>query len=124
MLLAHLPEGELKELTDGPLARFTSLTITDPSRLARGLAQIRRQGWAFDRGEFAPSINAYAAPVPDRSGRVIAALSVPFLAGADRARRERIRAAVIAAAGAVAADIPAASHKRASGQKDRHATSG
>ena len=39
-------------------------------------------------------------------GRVVAALSVPYLAGAEPFRMEQIRVAVIAYAGAIAADIP------------------
>jgi len=38
---------------------------------------------------------------------VIAALSVPYLAGADRPHMEKIRVSVIAVAGAIAADLPA-----------------
>jgi hypothetical protein len=37
---------------------------------------------------------------------VIAALSVPYLAGADNAHMEKIRVSVIAVAGAIAADLP------------------
>ncbi|HET6469567.1 MAG TPA: IclR family transcriptional regulator [Geminicoccaceae bacterium] len=105
VLLAHLPEAELAALLEKPLAGYTGRTLTDPRRLEAELARIRRQGWAQDKGEYAPSIQAFAAPVPDRAGRVVAALSVPWLAGADAARIEKIRASVIAAAGAIAADL-------------------
>jgi DNA-binding IclR family transcriptional regulator len=110
ILLAHLPAAELEQLIEGPLAGYTGRTITDAKRLARELADIRSKGWAFDKGEYAPSVNAFAAPIPDRTGKTIAALSVPFLAGADKQRMERIRAAVIAVAGAIAADLPAPRH--------------
>ena len=106
VLLAALPKTELKLLLAGPLAGYTGRTIRDPSRLAAELARIRRQGWAHDKGEYAPSIQAFAAPIPDRSGKMIAALSVPYLAGADKAHMEKIRVAVIAVAGAIAADLP------------------
>ena len=46
-----------------PLVAYTARTITDPKRLRAELARIRRQGWAQDRGETAPSIQAFAAPV-------------------------------------------------------------
>ncbi len=107
VLLAHLPPDELRRFLAEKLPRHTARTFTDPKRLARELARIRRQGFAEDRGEFSPSICAIAAPIPDRSGRVIAALSVPFLAGSDASHVEKIRVEVIATAGAIAADLPA-----------------
>ena len=109
VLLAYLPKGELQALIGGPLAGYTGRTIRDPRRLLVELARVRRQGWAHDKGEYAPSIQAFAAPIPDRSGKVIAALSVPYLAGADKAHMEKIRVSVIAVAGAIAADLPRAS---------------
>jgi DNA-binding IclR family transcriptional regulator len=113
ILLAHLPAAELKDLIRAPLAGYTGHTITDAKRLTRDLAEIRSKGWAADKGEYAVSVHAFAAPIPDRTGKTIAALSVPFLAGADTQRMERIRAAVIAAAGAIAADLPAPRHQAA-----------
>jgi DNA-binding IclR family transcriptional regulator len=62
------------------------------------LLRVKRQGWAQDKGESAPSIQAFAAPVLDKTGRLLAAISVPFLAGTEAGRMEEIRLAVIAAA--------------------------
>lgn len=98
LLLAHQPPEEIADWLSRPLAAYTPKTLTEPKRLKAELARIRRQGWALDRGESAPSILAYAAPVLDREARLVAALSVPFLAGTDAARSEAIRRAVIAAA--------------------------
>jgi DNA-binding IclR family transcriptional regulator len=106
VLLANLPKSDLSERLQGALVRYTGRTQTDSKKLAAELAKIRRQGWAQDKGEYAPSIHAFAAPIPDRDGHVIAALSVPFLAGASAAHMEKIRVAVIAIAGAIAADLP------------------
>ena len=44
VLLAHAPEAVQREVLEGPLQRFTDYTITDPARLERILAQIRRVG--------------------------------------------------------------------------------
>jgi DNA-binding IclR family transcriptional regulator len=107
MLIAHLPKEELDAaLGDGDLFRYTAKTITDRKRLATELGKIRREGWSEDRGEYAPSILAYAAPIRDRSGKVVAALSVPFLQGSSPEHMEVIRVAAIAVAGAIAADLP------------------
>jgi DNA-binding IclR family transcriptional regulator len=72
------------------------------------LGRIRREGWSEDRGEYSPSILAYAASIRDRSGKVVAALSVPFLLGSSPQHMEVIRVAAIAVAGAIAADLPPA----------------
>ncbi|MET0429514.1 MAG: IclR family transcriptional regulator [Microvirga sp.] len=91
------PEGQAAWLA-GPLSAFTARTVTDPRRLKAEAARIRRQGFAQDRGESAPSIYAYAAPVRDRTGRVVAALSLPFLNGTDSDAVEAIRRVVIGTA--------------------------
>jgi DNA-binding IclR family transcriptional regulator len=106
VLMAYMEKPALAALLTHPLARYTPRTITDPHRMAAELAKIKRRGWAQDRGEYAPSIHAFAAPIPDRTGKVIAALSVPFLAGADKAHMEKVRVGVIATAGAIAAALP------------------
>ncbi len=106
VLLANLEKSELRERLTGALVRYTDKTQTNAAKLAAELARIRRQGYAQDKGEYAPSIHAFAAPIPDRNGKIIGALSVPFLAGASPAHMEKIRVAAIAVAGAIAADLP------------------
>ena len=106
LLLAYLPPDELDYWLAKPLAAYTSKTITDPKRLRAELARIRRLGWARDRGENAPSIMAFAAPVFSKGGKLEAALSVPFLVGAEPSRMEEIRMAAIAAARAISEAIP------------------
>jgi DNA-binding IclR family transcriptional regulator len=106
VLLASLPKPDLDKILQNPLVAYSSRTLTDPRKLRAELSRVLRQGWAHDKGEYAPSVHAFAAPIPDRTGRVVAALSVPYLAGAEPHRMEQIRVAVIAYAGAIAADIP------------------
>jgi DNA-binding IclR family transcriptional regulator len=101
VLLAWLPKSDLDQRLAGQLPRYTPRTFTDPRKLATELARIRRQGWAEDKGEYSPSILAFAAPIEDRSGRVVAALSVPFLAGTKRPQGERIRTMAMIYAGAI-----------------------
>ena len=106
VLFANMPKPELADRLDGAFERFTQKTVTDPKKLAMELAKIRRQGWAHDKGEFSQSIHAFAAPIADRNGRVVAALSVPFLAGAKPSHVEKLRVTAIAAARAISADLP------------------
>lgn len=94
LLLAYLPPEEQEALLTQPLHRLTRSTVTDRQALSAELAAIRARGYAADRGEFAASVHALATPVHDHSGRVVAALSIPFLADADARRRVRLRAAL------------------------------
>ena len=106
LLLAYLSVEEQARRLQAPLEAFTKTTIVDPHRLRAELARIRRQGWAQDKGESSLSIEAFAAPVFARDGRMIAALSIPFLAGAGQARLAEMRGAAIAAAKAMTASMP------------------
>ncbi|CAN7441615.1 IclR family transcriptional regulator [Neorhizobium tomejilense] len=107
LLLAHLPPEEMAAWLAKPLIAYTPKSLTDPKRLMTELTRIKRLGWAQDRGENAPSIQAFAAPVRDRTGRVVAALSIPYLAGAEASRMEEIRLAAIDAARAISEAMPA-----------------
>lgn len=101
VMLAYLPAATLEERLKQPLPAYTERTITDPQKLRSELARIRKVGFAVDRGETGPSIHAFAAPVLARDGAIVAALSVPFLAGANEGRMEVIKSAVIRTAGAI-----------------------
>jgi len=106
LLLSYLPTSELATYLARPLAACTTRTLTDPKRLRPELSRVRRLGWAHDKGETVPSIHAFAAPVFDTRGEMVAALSVPFLAGTEPDRMEEIRLATIASAKTLTADIP------------------
>ncbi|MGW0120435.1 IclR family transcriptional regulator [Streptomyces sp. NPDC003327] len=77
MLLATLPEEELDERLDGrELTAMTPHSLADPDALRAALAEIRILGVAVEQRESNPDVSCVAAPVRDRSGRVVAALSV------------------------------------------------
>ena len=76
-LLAHLEPNELDRLIRARgLPRFTSHTICDPDTLKAELALIRQREFALDREELEEGLRCVAAPVRDRFGHVIAAVSV------------------------------------------------
>ena len=104
LILAHLPEDDITRLLAAPLRAYTSRTITDPKKLLAELRKIKRQGWAQDPSEYSNGVNAFAAPVRDAEGNVVAAVSIPFVDDRDAARAEQIRAAVIATADEISAD--------------------
>lgn len=98
VLLAYLPEDERERLLRKNPVALTERTITDRNRLRQELAEVRHQGYAEDRGEYSLSVSAFAAPIRNRDGKVIAALSVPFLTTSDEAFREAVRQSTITGA--------------------------
>jgi DNA-binding IclR family transcriptional regulator len=79
VLLAALPDGEARKLLGGrKLAAITPHTITDPSALLAALPRVRRQGFATVNEENIPGVLSVGAPIRDRAGTVVAALSVAF----------------------------------------------
>jgi len=56
--------------------RYTDNTISDRLKLLAELQLIRNRGWAFDDEEHEYGVRCVAAPVRDRKGTVIAALSI------------------------------------------------
>lgn len=85
VLLAY-STPELQERVLGwKLREHTRHTVTDPVRLRRTLAAVRRDGYVVASQMIDLDAVGLAAPVRDRDNRVVAALSVvvPFLGGAN-----------------------------------------
>ncbi|MFI6943666.1 IclR family transcriptional regulator [Streptomyces sp. NPDC050418] len=78
MLLASLPAAELdvRLAEAGELDAMTHQSITGHDALRTALAEIRERGFATEHRESNPDVSCVAAPVRDRAGRVVAALSV------------------------------------------------
>ncbi len=77
VLLAHLPPSELEVVMPRlRLKPLTPQTITSPAEIRLVLEEVRRRGYAVDRGEFKADVNCVGAPIKDSSGRAIAAISV------------------------------------------------
>ncbi|GAA1200807.1 IclR family transcriptional regulator [Pseudonocardia alaniniphila] len=77
VLLAHLdPERRAELLAEAGMEAVTPNTITSLSMLDAELAQVRETGLAVAIEEYEIGLNAAAAPVCDRAGQVIAALTV------------------------------------------------
>jgi IclR family KDG regulon transcriptional repressor len=77
VLLSFQPPDRLERiLTQIRLKALTAKTITDPARLRKALRRVRRQGYAVDDEESEIGGRCVGAPVRDREGRVIAAVSV------------------------------------------------
>jgi DNA-binding IclR family transcriptional regulator len=95
-MLAALPEESLDALFSGrQLPTLTSRTISSLSELRAELQYVRERGWSHDNQEVSEGLECFAAPVYDRTGRVVAAVSVSFLsARAKPEHSQRILAAV------------------------------
>ena len=90
VLLAELLPEEVDELIGpGPLTPLTDRTITKPADLHEELDRVRKQGWALVDQELEDGIRSVAAPIRDRSGRVVAAMNISSHAG--RVNLETIR---------------------------------
>jgi DNA-binding IclR family transcriptional regulator len=77
VLLAHLPEAELKAFLDSnELRPLTPKTITAAPLLEQELARVRKQGYAFDDEEFTQGIRCIAAPVRNFTGQTMAAIGI------------------------------------------------
>jgi len=76
-MLAFLPEDEKAALLNGGcLEPITSNTITDPVRLEKELAKIKRQGYAVDNEELAMDLYCVGAPIFDFNGYPAYAMSL------------------------------------------------
>ena len=77
VMLAFLPEAEADTaIRQQSFHAFTPATLTGADALRRELAQIRRNGYGFDREEHEPGIICVAVPILSEAGRVLGALSV------------------------------------------------
>jgi IclR family KDG regulon transcriptional repressor len=76
-MAAFRPEDEISQwVRNGSLKTLTDATITDEDTFLRELSEIRSRGYAVDNGEFEASVRCVAAPIRDRTGSVIAAVSI------------------------------------------------
>lgn len=99
-LLAEMADSDVVALLGHePFASVTEKTLTTYDALRRALETTRRKGFAESREEYIPGLHCVSAPVFDRSGSTVAAItvSVPCFR-MDRPRRDGIALEVIGAA--------------------------
>ncbi len=99
VMMSEWPDDLLTRYLARPLQEYTPFTVTDPELVLKRLAAIREEGHCWIYEEFAEGINSVAAPVRDRSGRIIGAISAhgpsyrfPQVGEADRIA-DRVKAA-------------------------------
>jgi DNA-binding IclR family transcriptional regulator len=76
-MAAFRPEEEICHwIRTHGLKPYTDATIIDEDAFLRELREIRSRGYAVDNGEYEESVRCVAAPIRDRTGTVIAAVSI------------------------------------------------
>lgn len=77
ILLSGMNDKEIDAVIDNEgLPRITENTICERNQIMDELVRIRREGLAYDNGEFEIGVRCIAAPIYNVDGRVIAAMSV------------------------------------------------
>ena len=77
VLLAALPWPAAAAILERrPPVRLTETTCADPASLRAELERVAAQGYAMDAEERQPGVTCYGAPIRDRAGAVVAAISV------------------------------------------------
>jgi IclR family transcriptional regulator, pca regulon regulatory protein len=115
VLLAGLPDDELDDyLARATLTRLTPRTATSATALRAEIERVRAQGWALVDQELEVGLRAVAAPIRDRTGRVVAAVNVSAHASRtslDTMRRDLLPP-LLAAAARIEADLQVATPHR------------
>jgi DNA-binding IclR family transcriptional regulator len=109
VLLAALTPAQLeRHLETRELHRFTPKTVVERAALVRELEAVRRDGIAYDDGEFDAEVRCVAVPVRDYAGRVAGAIGIsgPVWRLSLRALQEK-SARVRAAAAGLSAELGA-----------------
>jgi DNA-binding IclR family transcriptional regulator len=76
-ILAFSPRGVAESLMRArPLPALTPFTITDPAKLLREIEKVRTRGYAIEHEESALQATCIGAPILNKDGRAIAALSL------------------------------------------------
>ena len=77
VLMSELPDKDVEEIArEKGLTRYTENSITDLAELKKELESIRELGYGLDNMEHEIGIRCVAAPLYDRTKKIVAAISV------------------------------------------------
>ena len=77
LMLSRLPEQELVDTIEAmPLSSYSTNTITNPDKLLKALAEIRRDGIGTDNQEFMHGVVCVAVPVIGEDGRSLGGIAI------------------------------------------------
>lgn len=115
VLLASMSPDSLEAyLSQASLRRLTSRTIVLPAALRAELDEVRGRGWAMVDQELEEGLRSIAAPIRDRTGRVVAAVNVSTHASRTTlpAVRRDLLPPLLATAAKIEADLSSLSPAR------------
>lgn len=103
VLLSSLPDAIIAKRYAGmEFFRMTDTTLCDLDSLLKAVGSARYAGMSIDRGESTPGVTCFAAPIFERGGDMVAALSVSVIDADPAARDEDFYGtAVMKAAGRI-----------------------
>lgn len=104
-LLAHHPWEEVERFFREGMPALTPNTISSLGALREELEQVRERRYACDHEETIPSVACVAAPIRDRSGEAVAAMSFSVPAYRFAQGKERYAAAVVETARSVSESL-------------------
>lgn len=80
-ILAWVPEDELRDYIDTAEFRpMTPRSIRSAEQLRRELLKVRASGWSLVTEELEQGLSAFAVPIRDRRGEVVASINISTLA--------------------------------------------
>ncbi len=75
-IVAHSSNEEIEAWLKKDMPRYTKNTVTDPAKIRDIYAKIRKEGVAYDFGEYFDEINAIGAPIFDHRNEPVAGLLI------------------------------------------------
>jgi IclR family acetate operon transcriptional repressor len=90
VMLAFMPEDEVKKLIPPRLPAMTPNTIVLRTELLKQLEEVRKTGLGYDNEEYDEGIRCIGAPVFDAEDRVVAGLGVTGLVSTFRGQEQMI----------------------------------
>lgn len=109
VFLAQLPGPVMARYLAEPMEAFTPRTVTDAGALLERLREVRRDGHAWVRDEYAVGLSSVAAPIADARAEIVAAVHVhgPSYRFPAPGEEDRIAASVRTAAARIGARLRA-----------------
>ncbi len=109
VFLAQLPAPVLSRYLAEPLEAFTPRTLTDAGALLERLREVRRDGHAWVRDEYADGLSSVAASIADARAEIVAAVHVhgPSYRFPEPGDEDRVAASVRTAAATIGARLRA-----------------
>ena len=101
IVLASLSDDQLKRFLERvELKPSTKKSIAEAPALLREIAEVRRSGVAFDKGEFNLEVRCIAAPVKDFTGQIAGAIGTSGPIWRESHQALQAKAKIVQAAGA------------------------